>query len=184
MLKFLNRADYRFFLHTFSAVCVMWFFVRVDYWQYIRINYLDIFIGIVAGIILYKVEKLFLRGFGGRRSKKAMVKQFWGFLKANFILILIHLTTAILEELFYRVFLQSYLLKANLVGVVVTAILFTLVHKNSLENRALIFDFIFFAFFMGALYFVTSSIFLLVVIHFTRNVAILFDIYLKQRREK
>lgn len=109
------------------------------------------------------------------------------FLKENPGLILRFFGVAMTEEIIYRAAAQplmSDLFSSAPLAIGLTAMLFSIVHKHFFQNTLLAsLEFLVFALLLGALYYWTNSLILVVIIHALRNLESVYLEYLQKLDE-
>lgn len=94
---------------------------------------------------------------------------------------------AVSEELVWRGVAQP-LLQARVsnpwLGILAAALLFAVVHKHFFQNDVIVsVEFLAFSLFLGALYFWTGSLLLVITIHAVRDIEIVYHEYLEKRHD-
>ncbi len=140
-------------------------------------------LGLVAGHLIFGLSL-----FATHRSLRDAWSHFfdfgpiWNFTFDSPIVLTRFLGVAVGEEFIWRVAAQPAIIGLTgnaVVGIVVTAILFSVVHKHFFRNPFWVsVEFVGFALLLGALYHVTQSLILVIVIHAVRDIEIAYLEYL------
>ncbi len=140
-------------------------------------------LGLLAGHLIFGISLLITQ-----RSVSAAAVHFvdfgslWNFAVESPRVLMQFIVVSVSEELIYRVGAQPLAIAATgspMLGIVIVAIAFSLVHEHFFRNSALQSgEFFAFAIALGALYYATGSLILVIVIHAVRNIEIAFLEYL------
>jgi membrane protease YdiL (CAAX protease family) len=150
--------------------------------RYMTFNFISFFIGVPVGILLFTIERNIIDCSYERTIETFQMlhrNAFSVFFERNIGNVFIHLGTASLEELFWRFAIQTVLFQGSAWGIVFSTIFFVYSHKRFLKNyRSLWLGFIVFSLMLSIIYFFYKDLFLVIGIHFSRNIMILLCMYL------
>ena len=160
-----------------GIVCGSYFFHLWNGEILADVSILNLIEGIVLGILLFGIS--FALTSQGQafdlscliRKKIWVAKDFWKGVWIYGVL------TALWEEWVWRVSLQSIFLLffGNFLSIMVTAVLFTLSHVHRFQGRAIrIIEFFVFSILLSLIFAITHHYWIVVLIHFIRNVLTVF----------
>lgn len=164
-------------LVLFAIACVL----GAEHGAFTRrlVSPVDIGMGLLVGHLIFGVSLLITQA-SVREAALHLIdfNPIWTFIVENPGVVMQYVTVGVAEEMMYRVSAQPALialLGPPWLAILVVAIVFCVVHehffKNPAEQSA---EFFLFAVLLGALYYWTGSLILVIVIHAVRNIEIAF----------
>ncbi len=140
-------------------------------------------LGALLGHLIFVLSLLITHGsLEDSRSHLFGFGDLWRFTVENPVVLYRFITVGVAEEIIWRAAAQPILIEATgnaALGIIVTAILFAVVHKHFFRNSLTVsFEFLIFSLLVGVLYFWTGSLILVIVIHTVRDVEIAYLEYL------
>ena len=171
---------------VFMAAC--WFGYHHGVFSRQLVSPLYIGLGLLAGHLIFGVSLLVTQ-----QSLRASAEHFvdfhalWNYMIESPSVLLQFASVSIAEEMIYRVALQPLVMSwtgSTLAGIAIVAVVFSCVHEHFFRNEFMqSVEFMGFALLLGALYYWTGSLILVIVIHAVRNIEIAFLEYLIRLEE-
>ncbi|MEK7376930.1 MAG: CPBP family glutamic-type intramembrane protease, partial [Candidatus Margulisiibacteriota bacterium] len=169
----------------FAVSFMAWSFRNNRFSLYVSLDYLSLLRGLFIGLTLFTIGKFLTQGFYWFLEVVHFdASHFISFIKVSLCDIWIHLWTALIEESFWRVILQTFILRGSLPGLISIAFLFAFTHKSQLISTGQWIDFLIFSFSLGIIYYLSHDYFAIVSVHFTRNMLIVYDTYCADTEQK